>query len=329
MRVPPPPRKTGNSRQKEQKSQKQIEEQSVEIREKNSHNFESNSDSYIISGDKNSGKIADLATGIGKKREQERKEKQLEAGFIRKDNLTSLTDRLRERKRVGRRRALTRLAIAGVSLGLILLTVWIFFFSSVFGIQKVEVAGANQFIDTNKVTNQVLEHRGESLLRISLSKVEKSIEDGQDAIAKAEISRSWPHTIKVSLTPATPVAYVVQSVGVALLDAEGKAIGSVPVGDPLLAGKPKVTLTEGKSNSKEAIAAAVGAMKVLPQGIIAQVLEFKVNNEFSISFILQSGATVVWGNNDLAEIKAKVLELLLSQPARVYDVSTPRSPSTR
>ena len=68
-------------------------------------------------------------------------------------------------------------------------------------------------------------------------------------------------------------------------------------------------------------------MTALRPEVVAQVSRVAAPSVASITLTLHDGRTVVWGTTDRTDEKAEKLTALLTQPGRVYDVSSPDLPT--
>lgn len=140
------------------------------------------------------------------------------------------------------------------------------------------------------------------------------------------VSRSWPHTVAISVTPREPVLGVRQSSGrVALVDDEGAVVETVA--DPP-EGMPMVVTSGSAGATAEAYRTAWGVVSALPAAIADQVTEVTVSSADLVTLTLGE-RTIVWGGAQDAELKAQVAAALLRTEAVHIDVSAPRSPVTR
>ena len=69
------------------------------------------------------------------------------------------------------------------------------------------------------------------------------------------------------------------------------------------------------------------AIAALPQDVRARVQAASINPSGLIEFSLDS-ATIKWGTSTENEAKARIITVLLTQPATTYDVTVPGAPVT-
>lgn len=141
-------------------------------------------------------------------------------------------------------------------------------------------------------------------------------------VASVEVSRSWPHTVAVDVVERVPVAVASTPSGDQLVDTGGVVYaGKVVPNLPRMAFGP-VGPTDAPTR------AALAAFAQLPAAVRAQVLTIDSrasaeNAPSQVSFGLTGDRQVRWGASERGQEKAAVLVPLLTQPGRVYDVTSP------
>jgi cell division protein FtsQ len=147
------------------------------------------------------------------------------------------------------------------------------------------------------------------------------------AVATASVSRSWPHTVTVSVVERVPVATVTTPKGVALVDSGGVAYPGTPP-----PGLPRLDFG-GVGPDDPATRAAVAALAALPDAVRRQVLTVGVvvtgAAPGQVGFGLTDDRQVLWGTAERAADKAAVIVPLLTQPGHVFDVTSPDLPTIR
>lgn len=195
---------------------------------------------------------------------------------------------------------------------------WLVFVSSVLAVEQVQVRGVRT-VSEQRITAAAAVPLGEPLARVDVDRVRERVED-VSVVARADISRSWPHTVAIEVTERTPVAAVARGGRYRLIDAHGVMFRTVP--QPR-AGLPVMRVGQHPRAAEEA-AAVVAA---LPRRLAHRVAEVEATTMDSIAFELRDGRRVVWGSAESSALKAKVLGALIERQARVYDVSVPGSPT--
>lgn len=232
-----------------------------------------------------------------------------------------LRRRLRARLRRARPWIVTALAAVVAVTG-----AWLVYFSGAMTVTGVEVTGVRELsgVRVESVANVT---EGEQLARVDLAAVEARVET-IPAVREADVSRSWPHTVRITVTERAPVAVVSWGEGTKAVDDEGVLFhryAERPPGLPLIRTAPDVRT--------EALAEAAHVIGSLPTSVAGKVNYLDVASVDRISLLLHDGRRVLWGSAESSAQKAEVLEVLLrrTRPARVseIDVSVPGRPTTR
>jgi cell division protein FtsQ len=195
------------------------------------------------------------------------------------------------------------------------------FFSSVLAVERVEVTGVRT-VPADRVAAAAAVPVGDPLARVDVDQVRRRVEEVQ-VVERADIGRSWPHTVTIEVTERTPVAAVRGPRGLRLVDAGGVLYRTVAQAPPRLP-----VMTVGTEPGAREEAAAVVAS--LPRSLGRQVRAVAAPTMDSIELRLRGGRTVVWGSAESSALKAEVLGVLLerrSNAASVYDVSVPGAPT--
>lgn len=209
------------------------------------------------------------------------------------------------------------LALAGALL-------WTIFFSTVLAVRGVEVAG-NTVLDKRQVVRVAGVATGEPLARADLDAVRARVES-LPAVKSADVSRAWPHHVRVEVTERVAVAVIDEGDRLRGMDDEGvvfQVFKTRPEQLPLIRTAPD---TRG-----DAMAEAAALVGVLPDDVARRVAFVDVKTRDEISLTLRDGKKVLWGSADQADDKARVLNALLaaSKDATSYDVSVPGQPTIR
>ncbi len=167
---------------------------------------------------------------------------------------------------------------------------------------------------------------GTPLARADLDAVRARVES-LPAVRRAEVSRSWPHTVTIAVTGRTPVAVIDQGQGLRALDGDGVLFNRYPKRP---AGLPLVRTNPGAA--QEVLAEGARVVAALPASVARRVDAIEVTSIDKIQLVLGSGRRVVWGTADDSVAKGEVLEALLRRVGsgvQQIDVSVPGRPTTR
>jgi cell division protein FtsQ len=200
--------------------------------------------------------------------------------------------------------------------------VWLVFFSSVLAVRGVQVEGTG-VLDPRAVRRAAAVPTGSPLAGVDLDAVAARVEQ-LAPVADVDVSRAWPHRIRIDVTERVAVAVVDQHGQLRGVDEDGVMFRSYPSRP---AGLPVLRIAA--STQADALAEAARVVEVLPAEIAAKVEYVSVNTVDTISLRLRSGQTVRWGSADDSARKAEVLDVLLGQKASLYDVSVPGQPVIR
>ena len=239
-----------------------------------------------------------------------------------------MRERLAERKRTERRRALVRFARWAAAAVVVVGAQWAFFMSPLFALDpaKVEVLGTANEIDSTAVTNVLDSHDGESLALLNVPHIADQLREIR-GVLDAKVERVWPAGLRVTLVPRHPVAAVVSGTGFALLDADAIQVGLAEQAPTDL---PLVTVPVGDDR---VLAAVLEVIRNLPADLLSRVSGIGAQTEDSVSFDLRDGPHVEWGSAEDSALKAQVLQAMIASPsaasAGVIDVSAPTLPITR
>jgi cell division protein FtsQ len=224
--------------------------------------------------------------------------------------------------RAPRRRALRRILLVVAVLAVVAAAVWAVGSSPLLGLRDVRVEGTRT-LRPAQVSALVEVPRGTPLVRVDTAAVSARVA-ALPLVAHVEVTRSLPGTLVVTVQERTPVAVLEDAGRFHLLDRAGVAYAAVakpPKGMPRVqasADSPQGTLRD-----------AVGVVLALPPTLRKQAIAVTATSPNAIGLRLRGGRIVIWGGGLESGKKALVLQALLRQKARVYDVSAPDTPTTR
>jgi cell division protein FtsQ len=235
---------------------------------------------------------------------------------------TGSEERFRQRRRARRLRLLRRVLVLLLVVGLVAGAVWLVFFSSRLSVHRVSVTGT-VVLTEDEVRRTAAVPLDVPLALSDLDAVAARVET-LPAVRSADVGRDWPDGIAIDVTERQAVAVVEREGTWRGLDEEGVLYRTYPSRPD---GLPQVQV---KANtSVEALEEAAHVVVALPADLLRRVEVIDVGSIDAISFRLTGGARVTWGSADESEAKARVLAVLLREPASAYDVTAPGRPTLR
>jgi cell division protein FtsQ len=228
----------------------------------------------------------------------------------------------RRRRNAGRWRRVRRYLLVLVAVAAVAVGVWLVFFSSHVTVRDTTVAG-NSTLAQERIEYAAEVPTGTPLARVDLDAIAARVES-IPAVRRVEVSRSWPHTVHISVTERTPVAVIDQGAGLRALDSQGVLFGSYEARPRHLPLVRTPSSTDG-----EAIQEGARVIDSLPAGLARRVDVVEVGSVDEIELVLGSGRRVLWGSAEDSAQKADVLAVLLRRPGNQIDVSVPGRPTTR
>ena len=200
--------------------------------------------------------------------------------------------------------------------------VYVVWFTSVLGLKQVVVEGVDGSAINGSVQEQVLAAvpppDGKPLISIDLGAAREAVLEIPE-VAGASISRRWPGSLDITVTPRVPVAVVSANSKIWLMDATGRPYTTTPKAP---AGLMTLRLaTPGAGDP--ATLAGLAVAKDLPDDIVTLVASISARTQYDISLELKDGRTVQWGDPTNSARKIQVLGPLLQQPGKAFDISDP------
>lgn len=209
-------------------------------------------------------------------------------------------------------------------LGVAAVAVWLVFGSRLLVVRHVQVAGSDRLVPSAEVRRAAAVVLGTRLADLNTGAVARRVER-IDAVASAQVSRSWPATIVITVKERTPVLAVPSDGKYKLIDGSGVTVrwaSRKPARMPLLASPPAVL------RGDPAIRAAVSVLRELPARLRQQVRSVAAPAADAVTLRLAGGTTVRWGGTGQPGLKAAELRVLMRAHASYYDVSDPSTAVT-
>ncbi|GAB0107586.1 hypothetical protein JMUB6875_65800 [Nocardia sp. JMUB6875] len=201
--------------------------------------------------------------------------------------------------------------VALIALGLV---AW---FTPLLAVRTVRVDGLSAIPEQQVL--DVLQVPDGSMLRLDTDALAEKVAR-LPKVRSARVQRVFPSTVRVTVVERTPVLYFDSPDGTHLLDCDSVEFAIEPPGP----GVPKL-ITDHPGGSDPATKAAVAVMAAIPVPLRDQVGVGAVvaRSVSDIALELRDGRTVLWGGTVDSPRKAAVVGPLLSQPGKVFDVSSP------
>jgi cell division protein FtsQ len=241
--------------------------------------------------------------------------------------------RAARRRRVGRAVPWT---LAAVAVALAVLAGWLGWASPVLAVEEVRIRGTSLLTEAD-VREQAAVPQLTPLLRISTEEVAARVA-ALPPVAEVEVRRQWPDTIVIEVVERTPVAVVLYGSESQLVDATGvvffpvsspSAVPATASGGPGSSGRLPVLAVpsagpDGSTGPDDAATrAALAVLAALTPELRAVLDTLTVAGPAGIELATRSGRTIVWGDENASEEKARVATALLGRDAAVIDVSAP------
>ncbi len=241
-----------------------------------------------------------------------------------------MQDRLAEKRRVERRRRMSRGAKRVLAVGVVAGLGWLALLSPMFAVDadRVEVIGTGAVVDPAQVLAAVAPYEGQSLALMNTGHLSNQLEELQ-GVREAAVERVWPAGLRITITTRVPVAAIAAPAGgYVLLDDEAVEISRAevpPAGVPIVG----IPLT----GNERILHAVMGVINEIPVELRERIGGISAQTEDSVVLQLRDGPRVEWGSAEQSALKAQVLLVMLESQqaggAPVIDVSAPTLPITR
>jgi cell division protein FtsQ len=232
--------------------------------------------------------------------------------------------RFQDRARQVRRRALRRVVLAVLAVGLAVLVGWTVWSSSLLAVSSVVVTGL-PVDEASAVRALATDQIGIPLARVDTGAVGRRVLT-RTAVAEATVVRSWPRTLTIKAAPRTAALVLQNPQGqLEVVDSGGVRFGVVtsrPSGVPLVTAASASGVTPG------ALKAALGVIGALPPELARTVSDIQVSGANLVTFTV--GRTdVVWGGAGQESLKVRIVTTLLKTRPTLIDVSAPQTPVSK
>jgi cell division protein FtsQ len=223
------------------------------------------------------------------------------------------------------------LAAAMVVLALVGGGTWVLLVSSLFDARSVAVAGTKE-LPAGVVKAVAAVPLGTPMLRLDTTAIERRVA-AVPRVASVQVRCSLDGTVRIEIAERIPVAVVRRGNGVHLIDATGADYATAPLVPP---GLPELR-SDRVGPRDAATVAALTVLTGLPEWLRGQVRSVAANSPADVVLRLGNspegtgrggyGREVRWGGVEDSARKAAVLGPLLTQPGKIYDISSPALPT--
>jgi cell division protein FtsQ len=208
------------------------------------------------------------------------------------------------------------LTIVSVALGLIL------YFTPVMSARSLVITGIGA-VTRDEVVDAAKVKIGTPLLQVNTDQVADGVA-GIRRVASARVQREYPSTLRITIVERIPIVVKDYPDGPHLFDRDGVDFATAPPPP----GLPYIDV-DHPGPADQPTRAALEVMTALRPEVVGQVSRVAAPSVASVTLTLTDGRTVVWGTTDRTEEKAEKLAALLTQPGKVYDVSSPDLPTVK
>jgi cell division protein FtsQ len=208
------------------------------------------------------------------------------------------------------------LAVLAVLVVVIGAAVYVVGFTGVLGVRHVTVVGVRA-LSADQVRAAAAVPAGRPLARLDTGAVAAHVR-ALPGVERAAVTRSWPGTLRITVTERRGVAVVTREHAYWLVDPDGVVFQRLPARPKL----PLLTVPDVGPGSATA-AAALAAVTALPPRLLGGVATVQAPTPEQVTLTLTDKRTIFWGGAEESAAKAAVLAALLSRPGTHFDVSTP------
>ena len=201
---------------------------------------------------------------------------------------------------------------------------YLFGWSSVFTVKKVEYSGISNSNQISAVERRVGDLTGTKLARIEPRQIANTI-NSLSWVNGADVSRNWfSGSVSISVQPRTAIG----AFGTSYIDASGTIFD--PIVDPTV---PPVDVPRVSAPTPDIGLEAIKLFTSLPQDFRANIESMSARSGSDFSMILQAPArqvTLRFGSADDVALKVKVFNALMAleenKKVSAIDVSAPHAP---
>jgi cell division protein FtsQ len=189
-------------------------------------------------------------------------------------------------------------------------------FTGVLGVRQVTVTGVRA-LSAPQVRTAAAVPAGRPLARVDTGAVADRVR-ALPGVERVAVTRSWPGTVRITVTERHGVALVRRDGAYWLVDPDGVVFQRLTARPKL----PLLSVADVRPGSEPATA-ALAALRALPPALLGGVGSVQAPTPEQVTLKLTDGRTVFWGGAADSAAKATVLAALLHRPGSYLDVSTP------
>jgi cell division protein FtsQ len=226
------------------------------------------------------------------------------------------------------RTAFFGLAVVGLVAGI----AWALLGSKLLVVRSVVITGTH-LVPASQVRAAAAIGTGVPMIRVDTGAAASRVE-AITQVQSAQVSKSWPDRIVITVRERTPVLAVMGPASgsgagqFALIDAAGVVVRSVPVkpaGMPAYGTSAALAALRGSPS----VAAAVTVLHEVPAWIARAAVTVTASSPQNVTLGLSNGVTIVWGSTARASAKTAEIYALMPTGAHYYDVSASGTAVTR
>jgi cell division protein FtsQ len=196
----------------------------------------------------------------------------------------------------------------------------VFWLSPVFALAEVEVSGVKLLSKAEVVaaSGVVL---GTPQPLVDTAAVADRVA-GLPAVAKVQVNRIWPDKLEIAIAERVARMEIPYYSGYLFADASGVVF------DGGTKAKSLLRVVAAQDNSR-LLQDCLRVSEALSPATVKKFSYISAQSMDSITLHLDKGVIVNWGTAEQSALKSQVLDALLKQAGRHYDVSVPASPTVR
>lgn len=243
--------------------------------------------------------------------------------------LIDFTRKHKEKEKNSRKKAIRNIAIVIAVVAAVSGIIAALLFSPVLALQSgfITVTGTNEWVQPQEIRKIAQKQSGRSLFLLDT----KAINDQAakiPGVSGAKVSRRFPHGIEVRVLASKPAAVLKTDSGqTQAVDSRGRTMSAEKAS---VDGIPVITVADFTAALKQnAVKQALKVLSALPEDLRSQITSVTAETQDSVTTVLKSGYTIIWGNSSQMDFKKAIVRKTLEKlaedksPNRVIDVSAP------